>query len=252
MKCSGSVLTRGIAHTLVMRIHVVILFFFLFSHSLVLINKVNAQEPTGLHPTQHLEHQVWDGSSEQKNFSEFNHHLGGLFVLLMGSLSLLEALGKLKGGWAKPLWPLPLLVLGLYFLFFSDRYAWPFGTMSLQDSLANPEVLQHKTFALIMVALGVIELLRQQQILSGVAWIWGFHLIMILPALLLLAHGSIMSTNHHSHEIYGEHVKLGSIAVLAVVGRFFHESKLWQWRYSGFVWPFLVLLLGIQLLFYTE
>ncbi len=230
----------------------ILLFSFLTSYSMVTSASVKAEGREEHHHSQWVETQNWEGSQAQKGFSEFNHHLGGLFVLLMGVFSFLEALGKFNQGWAKLFWPFSLLLLGAYFLILSDRNAWPVGAMSLQESLSDPEVLQHKSFALIMTVLGIMELLRRQQILLSVMWVFLSHVIMILPGLLLLAHGSLMSVNHHSHEIYGEHLMMGSIALLAVAGRFFHESELWRWRYSGFVWPSLVLLLGVQLLFYYE
>jgi putative copper resistance protein D len=230
----------------------ILLFSFLTTYSTVTPTSVKAEGGGECHHSQRVETLNWEGSQSPKDFSKFNHHLGGLFVLLMGGASLLEALGKFKKGWTKLFWPIPLLLLGAYFLILSDRNAWPVGTMSFQESLSDPEILQHKSFALIMTVLGVIELLRRQQILLSVLWVFLSHAIMVLPGLLLLVHSSVMSVNHHSHEIYAEHLIMGSIALLVVAGRFLHESELWRWRYSGFVWPSLVFLLGVQLLLYNE
>jgi len=64
---------------------------------------------------------------EQQAFLVFNHHLGGVFVLFMGVISLLEVLCGERLIRAGFLWPVSLLILGGYMILLSDPAVWPIG-----------------------------------------------------------------------------------------------------------------------------
>ncbi len=86
-------------------------------------------------------------------WSEYNHHWSGIFVLAIAVLALLNQAGlRLARHW-------PLLFLGLaVFLFFrSDPEVWPLGEISFVDSMRDVEVVQHRFFVLLIVALGLFE-----------------------------------------------------------------------------------------------
>ena len=87
---------------------------------------------------------------EQQAFLVFNHHVGGVFVLIMGVISLIEVLNGSRFRRIGFLWPTSLLILGGYMVLLSDPAAWPVGPLGLTESLADPTVLQHKAFAIIM------------------------------------------------------------------------------------------------------
>src|SRR5207247_329413 len=57
-------------------------------------------------------------------WSEYNHHINGLFVLLMGVLAVLHATGR--AGWARH-WPLVFLGMAAFMLVRNDPGAWPIG-----------------------------------------------------------------------------------------------------------------------------
>src|SRR5271154_1253785 len=94
-----------------------------------------------------------------KRESEFNHHLAGFFVFLAGIFILFEE--RLKNRWSgvRYAWPLCFFLSGVFVLIFSDTELWPFGPKNWWTGvLGNLEVLQHKTFAVILLAVGVIEM----------------------------------------------------------------------------------------------
>src|SRR5271157_5170071 len=96
-----------------------------------------------------------------KKESEFNHHLAGFFVLLAAIFILFEE--RLKNRWpgVRFAWPFCFLLSGIFVLIFSDTELWPFGPKNwLTGVVGNLEVLQHKTFAVILLALGVVEMRR--------------------------------------------------------------------------------------------
>lgn len=98
---------------------------------------------------------------EARAWLEFNHHVGGIAVLVLASLTWLEVLGIGPAMAIKLGWPSCLILIGLYNLVLSDRFAWPIGPSGVVASLSNPKVLQHKVLAVMVLTLGVIDLLRR-------------------------------------------------------------------------------------------
>src|SRR5712692_8533352 len=96
-------------------------------------------------------------------------------------------------------WPVCFLLSGLFLLVFSDTELWPFGSQSWWYGLThNPEDLQHKTFAVILLALGIIEVQRARGILKS-AWAgWVSPVLACCGSVMLLFH------QHHSG-MHGEH-----------------------------------------------
>ena len=83
---------------------------------------------------------------EARVWLEFNHHVGGVVVLVLAGLTWLEVLGIGLTVVVRLAWPSCLILIGLYNVIFSDRFAWPIGSSGLIEILSNPEVLQHIKF----------------------------------------------------------------------------------------------------------
>jgi putative copper resistance protein D len=82
-------------------------------------------------------------------WSEYNHHVAGAIVLLVGLAALLDRTGRFP--WARH-WPLLYLLLAVFLVLRSDPEAWPLGEIGLLDSLRDPEVLQHKLLSFLVSA----------------------------------------------------------------------------------------------------
>ena len=119
----------------------------------------------------HHEHRAMSTSTDRptqsmllswKRESEGNHHLIGLFVALSGLFLLAQGgLGKKFTilGYA---WPTCFLLSGFFVLAYSDTELWPFGPKPwIQGTITNPEVIQHKIFAVLLLAVGVLEIGRE-------------------------------------------------------------------------------------------
>jgi hypothetical protein len=112
------------------------------------------------------EHTPMDAASQRKLLadkkeSEFNHHLTGFFVVLTGVFIFCEGVLTRRWPFLRFVWPSCFLLSGLFLLAFSDTELWPFGPQGWWYGLThNPEDLQHKTFAAILLALGVLEIPR--------------------------------------------------------------------------------------------
>ena len=198
----------------------------------------------------------WEGSREGIAYSEFNHHLAGVFLLLIGLSELRQALGWPVLAWTRFLLPGALGVAGVFLLIWSDHDAWPIGSMTFVETFfgSDPEVLQHKTYGVLAFAVGSVEFLRRLRWFAHAVWTVPLPMFAVVGGLMLFAH------SHGDHpaadKIALHHVLMGTMAITA------GSSKLisgWRQRelatersYWELIWASLVLVIGVQLLFYSE
>jgi len=194
---------------------------------------------------------------DDKHFSEFSHHLAGGFVLLMGLGELAFALGSRKFGGLKQLLPAAMLGAGVYLLLFSDIDVWSMRDVFIQPFLiGDRETLQHKLYAVGLLAVGVIEWRRRQGRLSSPLWEWPLPLFAILGGAMLYAHMHNVVTD--VQVIHMHHRLMGAAAILAGVVKLVpasglpglgDASKRPSWETA---WASLVVLIGVELLLYFE
>jgi putative copper resistance protein D len=190
--------------------------------------------------------------------SEFNHHLAGLLVALAGVFIFFQSGLATKWPVTKYAWPACFLIGGFFLLGWSDTELWPFGPQPWLDALKhNPEVLQHKTYAVLLLALGAIEWMRVRGVLKA-AWSgWVFPALAIGGSVLLIFHqheGGMHGPNHMEvmARIQSEHLSysLTGMGVGLTKGLSEVETR-WQGVFAR-AWPLLMMALGILLMFYRE
>lgn len=193
-----------------------------------------------------------------KRESEFNHHLAGFLVILAGVFLLAQ--DRLAKRWpgVRYVWPSCFLLAGLYLALFSDTEIWPVGQETLWFAIRdNPEDLQHKIFALILLFLGTVELLRARGKLKSLWSAWAFPALGVVGAILLLFH-------HHSAGMHGahhmetmNHIKAEHLGFSVTGGGIALANGLsevrghWQAVFQK-IWPSLMIVLGVLLMLYTE
>jgi putative copper resistance protein D len=193
-----------------------------------------------------------------KKESEFNHHLAGFLVALAGAFIFFQ--GRLATRWPAVTyaWPACFLLAGIFLLVWSDTELWPFGHRAWLEALShNPEVLQHKTYAVLLLALGAIEWQRARGVLKA-AWSgWVFPALAIGGSVLLLfhQHEAGMHGAHHTElmaRIQSEHLSYSLAGMGVGLTKGLSNLKTpWQGVFQR-VWPSLMILLGILLMFYRE
>jgi putative copper resistance protein D len=195
---------------------------------------------------------------EDKKESEFNHHLAGFFVLLAGIFILFEE--PLKNHWpaARYAWPLCFLLSGIFVLIFSDTELWPFGPKNWWIGVArNLEVLQHKTFAVLLLALGVIEMRRASGLLKAAWSAWVFPALAFAGSVLLLFHvhnagmhgPSAMST---MARIQMQHFSYAAAGAGIALSKGLSGAPLRSRRFFQMMWPLFMIALGVLLMLYVE
>jgi hypothetical protein len=86
-------------------------------------------------------------------------------------------------------WPALFLLMGLFLALWSDAEIWPRGNMNWAWLLQHDrEAGQHKIYALLLIAIGVVEYLRANGSLNRFWRAWAFPILAIVGAASLLVH----------------------------------------------------------------
>ena len=193
-----------------------------------------------------------------KRESEFNHHVAGVLLILAGIFILAKE--RLAEHWplARFAWPFCFLSTGLFVLVFSDTEIWPWGDQNPYYALThNPEDLQHKVFAIILLVLGFVEIQRTRGRLQSVWSALVFPAVSLAGAVLLLFHSheagmhgpDPMAVMEH---IQGQHKWYASVGFGIVATKGLSEVPT-KWRHGlSKAWPILLIVLGISLALYSE
>ena len=184
-------------------------------------------------------------------WSEYNHHWSGLIVLAAGLLALLSRLPKAR--WARN-WPLVFIALAVFILLRGDPECWPLGTRPFWASMVVPDIMQHRFYALLILAFAVFEWGNQ----TGR---WHARWASMVFPLLCAGGGALLLTHNHTlgnvkEELLAEmsHTPIALLGATAGWGRWLElrlpGSK--QSRFASYIWPICLILVGLVLLDYRE
>jgi putative copper resistance protein D len=200
--------------------------------------------------------EAWEGSAKGIAYSEGNHHIAGFMVMVMGLAELSNAVRLPSLRWARLLLPAALMLAGMFLMIWSDHEAWPIGSLTFAETFSggDHEILQHKIYGMLALAVGGIELIRRFRRSGHRAWASPLPLMAIVGGLMLFGHSH--GFHPSAQKIAMHHAIMGTMAVTAGSSKLLStwaESadrpgpKNWEW-----VWVSLVLLIGAQLLMYSE
>jgi putative copper resistance protein D len=183
-------------------------------------------------------------------WSEFNHHVAGILVLVMGLLALLHTTGRSR--WARH-WPLVFLGLAAFMAVRNDPGSWPLGPEGFWEGWLVATVAQHRFFVLLVVVFGIFEwMVRSGRLASRRA-------ALIFPLLCVVGGGMLLSHSHAAQNLKDEfllevtHAPLGLLALLIGWGRWL-ELRLpeGRGRLPGALWAVGLVLVGALLIIYRE
>ena len=198
----------------------------------------------------------WEGSAQGVAYSEFNHHLAGFFVLLMGCAELSQALHRPILLWARFLLPAAMLLGSVILLIWSDHEAWPIGSRSFVQTFSghDPEIIQHKIYGVLLLLAGTVEALRRIGRISDGLWSTSLPLFAIIGGLMLFGHSHGLHPS--AQKIAMHHAMMGTLAITAGLSKLlsgWFRSSLHMLSPAGeWFWAGLIVLIGIQLLIYSE
>lgn len=203
----------------------------------------------------------WEGSPEGIAYSEFNHALAGIGVVMVGISEFRTGLGWTTLAWLRFLLPVGMLTSGVYLLIWSDHDAWPIGRFSLAQTFSgdDPEMLLHKIFALLLLGIGLIEWRIRRGRLQGRRWSLALPIFAVVGGLLLFLH--MHGPHPAAQRIAMHHFLMGALALGAgwvrFVGEYVENHQAREERRTHrsvfvIIWSVLILFIGIQLLGYSE
>lgn len=199
---------------------------------------------------------AWEGSADGIAYSERNHHVAGWMVILMGLAELSHAMRLPSVAWARLLLPSAMLFAGIFVMIWSDHEAWPVGRLGFAETFfgQDHEIIQHKIYGLLALLVGSVELFRRLGRVGHAAWATPLPLMAIVGGLMLFGHSH--GIHPSADKIAMHHAIMGTMAVTAGSSKLFSSwlrpvsppaPTLWEWTWAG-----LILLIGVQLLFYSE
>ena len=218
----------------------------------------NAASETGSTDDAQEKHadEVLEGSPERKAASEFAHHLAGFFDVTFGLAEMRSALQYPLPSWTRFILPGALTVVGGYLLIWSDHEAWPIGSLSFAETFfgRHHEIIQHKSYAILALAIALFEMLRRTGQVRHPAWAAPLILLVLASALSLFDHSH---ANHPAAaKIQLHHSLLGIVGVGAAFskgmaswlpGASSQVRKWWEVAWAGSI-----ILFGLLLLAYSE
>lgn len=175
-------------------------------------------------------------------------------VVLMGLAELTHVLRLPSLRWARLMLPSALMLAGLFLLVWSDHEAWPVGSLSFVETFTggDHEILQHKIYGILALAVGSVELFRRMGRIGHKAWASPLPLMAIVGGLMLFGHSH--GFHPSAEKIATHHAIMGTMAVTAGSSKLLSSwsglkeaSAKWEW-----LWVSLILLIGAQLLMYSE
>jgi len=187
---------------------------------------------------------------ENTQWSEFGHHVSGVFVMAMGLLAMLERTGR--ASWARH-WPLVIIGLTGWVTWSMDPEGWQTGTVGFWEQLLDPEVLQHRFLLGFTAAIALAEWRVRSGRHPASPLRFVFPVTSILGGVLLLAH--VHQVNDVKTGFFMEltHLPLGLLALLTGWARWL-EVRLGPAResWSGRLWAPALFIMGLLLFFYRE
>ena len=123
-----------------------------------------------------------------KGPSELNHHIAGWALIGIGLLQL-EGLLFPHHRTHRYIWPALFVLAGLFLALWSDGEIWPRGNLNWSFLLQHDaEARQHKIYSILLIAIGILEYVRMRGSLPRFWKTWGFPLLAVIGASLLLMH----------------------------------------------------------------
>jgi hypothetical protein len=168
--------------------------------SVIALVALISAEPIFAHASSHISTSVAASVDPNKGPSELNHHIAGWALIGVGVLQLVALFSpRLKAH--RYIWPALFLSAGLFLALWSDGEIWPRGNLNWAWLLQHDaEARQHKVYAVLLIAIGIIEYLRIRGSLPRFWKTWAFPALAVIGACLLLIHDHTAGSGAHSPE----------------------------------------------------
>jgi putative copper resistance protein D len=184
----------------------------------------------------------------ERQWSEFNHHWAGLFVLAMGVTAIAHGAGVRMARH----WPLLMIALGLFLAVRNDPEVWPLGPIGFWESFAQPEIAQHRLFMGLVMVFGAFEWAVRTGRVPPRPWSYVFPLVCAVGGALLLTHSHTVFSVKEAFLMEVTHAPIGVLGVFAGWARWLELRLPDVGSLPGRLWRGCLVAVGLVLLFYSE
>ena len=123
----------------------------------------------------------------EKAASELNHQIAGFALIAIAAL-IIVGLSSHRSR-LRFVWPFLFIAMGLFLAAWSDAEIWPRGPLPWTWMISHDaEARQHKIYALLLIAMGLIEFLGARGQLTLRWQRWSFPVLAVCGAALLTMH----------------------------------------------------------------
>ena len=183
-------------------------------------------------------------------WSEAHHHYAALVVILVGLIALLAQSRRMP---AARHWPVLILALAGYLVVTADEEVWPLGKIGFFESLATPQIAQHKLMIALIAGFAICEWGVQSKKFRAAWPSYVFPLTIAAAAAFLLTH---YGHTGRAEEVLIEisHTPIALLGVIVASARWL-ELRLAPGsaaRLAGVAWPLAMITAGTFLLLYRE
>ena len=188
---------------------------------------------------------------ELQLYSNIGHWIeGGLFLIIAG-IAFVQAFGYLHSQRAQYLWPVIILVAGIFLPLFSFSHHFNELTLAWKATIYDPQQLQHMIMAILITIAGVAEVayLRGQgknQLLRFV-----FPLVVGIIGIMFITHPQ-HGTSEAVLRAVTIHKYLGTVLIFAGIFKALEVIKKNTQRWLTFSWIFFLTIAAILLISYRE
>jgi hypothetical protein len=178
---------------------------------------------------------------EQLQFlSNIGHIIEGALFAIVGLIALLQALGYLKSGRAKYLWPSLIAVAGVFLpIYILLQRGFDHIGASWNFVIHDPQQRQHMFLALLLVIAGIAELLVRSKTVRAGLWKFIAPGALLAIGITLLFHAQY-GTPEAVAEAMRKHHYQGVTVIL--VGLFRIAELIWRRSQKWLAYPWIILL----------
>lgn len=205
------------------------------------------------------------------DWSIFNHRGAGFFVLLWGLTAFIAGLQYPRKTWFNYVPPMTLFGLAEFLILRNDPKVWPGGPIGFWVSFQDPSVVDHRIFVLLVIALGLVELLRAADRLPKLLQIYALPALALFGAVFLFFHKhgglaaqqmmqntsmarspAMQQMNTAMGVMKHEHLWFSLCGFALAPAKLLADAGIIKGRLGATLWTVFAVLLGIYMLGYTE
>ena len=188
---------------------------------------------------------------ELQLYSNIAHRVEGILFLIIGIIVVLQALDYLRNSKARYLWPVFILVSGLFLPIFTFSHHFDEMALAWKATIYDPQQLQHLIMSILITIAGVAEVIYLRGQGKNKLLQFVFPLAVGVIGILFITHPQ-HGTSEAVLRAAATHMYLGTALVLAGIFKAIEVIQRGAKKWLTFSWAFFLTIAALLLLSYRE